>query len=86
MDNGRKYELPKQIIHSQRSHALVNHKKYCDQTGFQSLGKSKVCGITDSIKPTQQKSVADLGEFVFEGIEAWQTLSSSKLVSIIELD
>ena len=40
MDNGEKYELPKQIIQSQRSHALVDYKKYCDETGFQSLGKT----------------------------------------------
>jgi hypothetical protein len=84
MDNGEKYELPKQIIQSQRSHALVNYNKYCDETGFQSLGKSKLYDIIDSIKPKQQKTVAGLDEFVVEGTEAWESLSSSNIVSIIE--
>ncbi|CAF1618434.1 unnamed protein product, partial [Rotaria magnacalcarata] len=53
MDNGEKYELPKQIIQSQRSHALVDYKKYCDETGFHSLGKSKLYDIIDGIKPAQ---------------------------------
>ena len=67
MDNGEKYELPKQII---RSHALVDYKKYCDETGFQSLGKSKLYDIIDSIKTAEQRTVAGLDEFVVEGIEA----------------
>lgn len=76
MDNGEKYELPKQIIQSRRSHALVDYQKYCDETGFQSLGNSKLYDIIDSIKPAQQRIVAGLDEFVVEGIEAWQSLSS----------
>jgi hypothetical protein len=47
ISNGEKYALSKQIIQSQRLHALVNHKKYCDETGFQCLGKSKLYGIID---------------------------------------
>ena len=77
MDNGEKYELPKQIIQSQRSHALVDYKKYCDETGFQSVGKSKLYDIIDSIKPLEQRTVAGLDEFVVEGIEAWRSLSSN---------
>ena len=77
MDNGEKYELPKQIIQSQRSHALVDYKKYCDETGFQSLGKSKLYDIIDSIKAAEQRIVAGLDEFVVEGIEAWRSLSSN---------
>lgn len=77
MDNGEKYELPKQIIQSQRSHALVDYKKYCDETGFQSLGNSKLYDIIDSIKPGQQRIVAGLDEFVVEGLEAWRSLSSN---------
>ena len=77
MDNGEKYELPKQIIQSQRSHTLVDYKKYCDETGFQSLGKSKLYGIIDSIKPAEQQTMAGLDEFVVEGIEAWRSLSSN---------
>ena len=76
MDNGEKCELPKQIIQSQRSHAIVDYKKYCDETGFQSLGKSKLYDIINSIKPTQQRIVAGLDELVVEGIEAWRSLSS----------
>ena len=74
--NGEKYELPKQIIQLQRSHAIVDYKKYCDETGFQSLGKSKLCNIIDSIKPAQQRTVSGLDEIVVEGIEAWRSLSS----------
>ena len=55
-----------------------------DNAGIQSLGKSKPNDIIDSIKPTQQKTVAGLDEFIVEGIEAWQSLSSSKIVRIIE--
>ena len=78
MDNGEKYDLPKQIIQSQRAHALADYKKYCNETGFQSLGKSKLYDIINSIKPAQQKTVAGLDEFVVEGIEAWRSLSSKR--------
>ncbi|CAF4565429.1 unnamed protein product [Rotaria sp. Silwood2] len=78
MDDGEKYELPKQIIQSQRSHALADYTKYCDETGFQSLGKSKLYDIIDSIKPAEQRTVAGLDEFVVEGIEAWRSLSSKE--------
>ena len=77
MDNGEKCELPKQIIQSQLSRALVDYKKYCDETGFQSLGRSKLHDIIDSIKPAEQRTVAGLDEFVVEGIEAWRSLSSN---------
>ena len=78
MDNGEKYDLPKQIIQSQRVHALADYKKYCNETGFQSLGKSKLYDIINSIKPAQQKTVAGLDEFVVEGVEAWRSLSSKR--------
>ena len=77
MKNGGKYELPKQIIQSQRSHAFVDYKKYCDETGFQGLGKSKLYDILNSIKPAEQRIVAGLDEFVVEGVEAWLSLSSN---------
>ena len=76
LDNGEKYELPKQIIQSQRSHAIVDYKKYCDEIGFQSLGKSRLYNIIDSIKPAQQRTVTGLDEIVVEGIEAWRSLLS----------
>ena len=78
MDNGEKYDLPKQIIQSRRAHALADCKKYCNETGFQSLGKSKLYDIINSIKPAQQKTVAGLDEFVVEGVEAWRSLSSKR--------
>ena len=77
-DNGEKYDLPKQIIQSQRALALADYKKYCDKTGFQNLGKSKFYDIINSIKSTQQTTVAVLDEFVVEGIEAWRSLSSKR--------
>ena len=76
MDNGEKHELPKQIIQLQRSHAIVDYKKYCDENGFQSLGKSKLYNIIDSIKPEQQRTVTGLDEIDVEGMEAWRSLSS----------
>ena len=78
IDNGEKYDLPKQIIQSQRAHALADYKKYCSETGFQSFGKSKLYDIINSIKPAQQKTVAGLDEFVVEGVEAWRSLSSKR--------
>ncbi len=77
MDNGDKYELPKQILQLQKTHALVNYKKYCDETDFEGLGNSKLYDILNSIKPAQQKAVAGLDEFVVEGVEAWHSLSST---------
>lgn len=77
MDNGEKYEIPQQILQLQKSHALINYKKYCDETNFQSLGNSKLYDILSSINPTQQKAVAGLDEFVVEGVEAWRSLSST---------
>ena len=76
LDNGEKYELPKQIMQLQRPHAIVDYKKYCDETGFQSLGKSKLYNIIDSIKPAQQRTVTRLDEIVVEGTEAWRSLPS----------
>ena len=76
LDNGEKYELPKQIMQLQRPHAIVDYKKYCDETGFQSLGKSKLYNIIDSIQPAQQRTVTGLDEIVVKGTEAWRSLSS----------
>ena len=78
IDNGEKYDLPKQIIQSQPAHALADYKKYCNETGFQSLGKSKLYDIINSIKPAQQKTVAGLDEFVVEGVEVWRSLSNKR--------
>jgi hypothetical protein len=76
MDNGDKYELPKQILQLQKTHALVSYKKCCDETDFEGLGNSKLYDILNSINPAQQQAVAGLDEFVVEGVEAWRSLSS----------
>jgi hypothetical protein len=77
MDNGEKYELPKQILQLQKTHALVAYKKYCAETDVEGLGDSKLYDILNSIKPAQQQAVAGLDEFVVEGVEAWRSLSST---------
>jgi hypothetical protein len=85
MDNGEKCELPKQILQLQKTHALVNYKKYCDETDFMGLGSSKLYDILNSIKPAQQQAAAGLDEFVVEGVESWRSLSSkSKVASYLD--
>ena len=76
MTNGDKYEVPKQILQLQKTHALTNYKKYWDETDFESLGNSKLYDILNGIKPAQQQSVTGLDEFVVEGVEAWRALLS----------
>ncbi|CAF3282448.1 unnamed protein product [Rotaria sp. Silwood2] len=77
MDNGDKYELPKQVLQLQKYHALISYKNYCDETDFEGLGNIKLYDILNSIKPAQQQAVAGLDEFVVEGVEAWCSLSST---------
>ena len=62
----------------QRTHALVDYKKYWDQTGFQNLGENKLYDIINSIKSAQQKIVAGLDEFIVEGVEVRRPLSSKR--------
>ncbi len=76
MDNGDRIELSKQILQSQKTHAIANYKKYCDETDFEGLGNRKLFDILSSIKPAQQRVLAGLDEFVVEGVEAWHSLSS----------
>ena len=77
MDNGDKYEIPKQILQLQKAHAIANYQKYCDETDFEGLGRSKLYDILNSIKPAQQQAAAGLDEFVVEGVESWRSLSST---------
>ena len=77
MDNGETCDIPKQILQSQRQHVIINYMKYCDETSFKSLGKSKLYDIINSIKPAQQRTVTGLDQFVVEGIEAWRCLSGT---------
>jgi hypothetical protein len=75
MDSGEKIELSKQILQSRKTHAIVNYKKYCDETDFESLGNRELFDILSGLKPSQQRALAGIDEFVVEGIEAWSTLS-----------
>ena len=54
----------------QKTHVLIKYQKYCDATDFEGLGNSKLYDILNSIEPAQQKAVAELDEFVVEGVEA----------------
>jgi hypothetical protein len=76
MENGEKQEVPQQMLQLQKTHAIFNYKKYCDETNYESLSIRKLYDILNSIKPSQQKAVAGLDEFVVEGVESWRTLSS----------
>ena len=76
MDNGDKYEMPKQIFQLQKTHTLINYKKYCEETDFESQGNSKLYNILNSMKPAQQQAVTGLDEFVVGDVEAWRVLSS----------
>ena len=77
MENGEKYELPKQMLQLQKAHVVLNYKKYCDESDFDGLCRSKLFDILNGIKPFQQQVVSGLDEFVVEGVEAWPSLSST---------
>ena len=70
MDNGERYEVPKQILQLQQAHVRVNYKKYCDESNFEGLDRSKLYDILNSINPTQQRIVSGLEEFIVEGVES----------------
>jgi len=76
MDNGEKQEIPQQILQLQKTHAILNYKKYCEETDYESLSTRKLYDILNDIKPAQQKVVAGLDEFVVEGVESWRSISS----------
>jgi hypothetical protein len=76
MDNGEKQEIPQQILQLQKTHAILNYKKYCEETDYESLSTRKLYDILNGIKPAQQKVVAGLDEFVVEGVESWRSISS----------
>jgi hypothetical protein len=76
MGNGERQEIPQEILQLQKTHAILNYKKYCRETDYEGLGTSKLYDILNSIKPAQQKAVAGLDEFVAEGVESWRSLSS----------
>ena len=68
MGNGDKCELPKQILQLQKVHVVFNYKKYCDESDFEGLCRSKLFEIFNSIKSSQQQAVSGLDEFVVEGV------------------
>ncbi|CAF3375308.1 unnamed protein product, partial [Rotaria socialis] len=76
MDTGEKVQLSKQILQSQKTHAIVSYKQYCDETDFEGLCNRKLIDILSSLKPEQQRIVAGLDDFVVEGVEAWRCLSN----------
>ena len=76
MDSSEKIKLSKQILQSQKTHAISSYKKYCDETGFESLRNRKLFDILSGLKPEQQRIVAGLDDFVVEGVEAWLCLAS----------
>ncbi|CAF3865475.1 unnamed protein product [Rotaria magnacalcarata] len=75
MDSGEKYELPRQILQLQKAHVVLNYKKYCDESDFDGLCRTKLYDILNSIKPSQQQAVSGLDEFLVEGVEAWRSLA-----------
>lgn len=75
MDSGEKYELPRQILQLQKAHVVLNYKKYCDESDFDGLCRTKLYDILNNIKPSQQQVVSGLYEFVVEGVEAWRSLA-----------
>jgi len=77
MDNGDIVELSKQILQSQKTHAIANYKKYCEETDFEGLCNRKLFDILSGLNPAQQRALAGLDEFVVEGVEAWHCLSST---------
>ncbi|CAF3130438.1 unnamed protein product [Rotaria sp. Silwood2] len=85
MDNGDKYELPKQVLQLQKYHALISYKNYCNETDFEGLGNIKLYDILNSIKPAQQQAVAGLDEFVVEGVEAWCSLSNARCTKSVSI-
>ena len=76
MDKGEKCIISKQILQSQRTHAIVEYFKHCEETNFDNLCRSKLFEILDSINPSSQRAVSGLDEFVTEGVAAWDTISS----------
>jgi hypothetical protein len=76
MDNGERQQIPQQILQLQKAHAILNYKKYCEETNCEGLCTRKLYDILNGIKPAQQKAVAGLDEFVVEGVESWRSLSS----------
>ena len=80
LNSGEKCTIPKQILQSQRTHTIVEYFKYCEETNFNNLGKTKLFEILNSIKPTSQRVVSGVDEFVIEGVEAWYTISSKLMI------
>ena len=77
MYSDEKVELSKQIFQLQKTHAIAAHKKYCEETDFDSLCNRKLFDILTGLKPAQQRIVSGLDDFVVEGIEAWHSLSGT---------
>ena len=47
MNSVDELELPKQILQLQKAHVVFNYKKYCDESNFEGLWRSKLFEILD---------------------------------------
>ena len=75
MDSGEKVEISKQILQLQKGHAIVQYKRYCEETDFEGLCSRKLFDILAGLKPAQQRVITGLDDFVVERIEACHSLS-----------
>ena len=75
MDTGERIQLSKQILQSQKTHAIASYKNYCDETDFESLCSRMLFDILNSLKPEQQRIVAGVDDFIVEDVEAWRCMS-----------
>ena len=82
IDSGEKVELSKQILQLQKTHAIAECKKYCEETDFEGLCNRKLFDILAGLKPAEQRIVGGLDDFVVEGIEAWNSVSGTYIIRV----
>ena len=82
MDTGEKVQLSKQILQSQKTHAIANYKNYCDETDFKSLCSRKLFDVLNSLKPEQQRIVAGVDDIVVGGVEAWRCMPGMQVTAL----
>ena len=61
MDTGERIQLSKQILQSQKTHAIASYKNYCDETDFESLCSRKLFDILNSLKSGTTKNCSWTG-------------------------
>ena len=77
-----KVKLSKQILQLQKTHAIAEYEKYCEETDVEGLCNRKFFDTLAGLKPAQQRIVAGLVDFVVEGIEAWNSLSNAYTIRV----